>query len=61
MDLQISLLTEHEITKVVALLNEMATKMEINPRQSEELQQAASDIAPDRVLDKIRASADPDS
>ncbi len=53
LDLQISLLTEHEITKVVALLNEMAPKMEIDPRQNEELQEAASDIAPERVLDKI--------
>lgn len=53
LDLQISLLTEHEITKVVALLNEMASKMEIDPRQNEELQEAASDIAPERVLDKI--------
>jgi uncharacterized membrane protein len=53
LDLQISLLTEHEITKAVALLNEMASKMEIDPRQNEELQEAASDIAPERVLDKI--------
>jgi uncharacterized membrane protein len=53
LDLQISLLSEHEITKVVALLNEMASKMEIDPRQNEEFQEAASDIAPERVLDKI--------
>lgn len=53
LDLQISLLTEHEITKMVALVNEMANKMEIDPTQDEELQEAASDIAPERVLDKI--------
>lgn len=53
LDLQISLLTEHEITKVVALLNEMATKLNIAPEENGELQEAASDIAPERVLDKI--------
>jgi uncharacterized membrane protein len=53
LDLQISLLAEHEITKVVALLNEMANKLDIDPKENEELQEAASDIAPERVLDKI--------
>jgi uncharacterized membrane protein len=58
LDLQISLLTEHEITKMAALLNEMAAKLEIDPRQNEELQEAASDIAPERVLDKIEETKD---
>jgi uncharacterized membrane protein len=53
LDLQISLLTEHEITKVVALLKEMATKMDIDPKADQDLQEAASDVAPERVLDKI--------
>ena len=58
LDLQISLLTEHEITKMIELLNEMAPKMAIDPRQDEELQEAASDIAPERVLDKIEETKD---
>jgi uncharacterized membrane protein len=53
LDLQINLLTEHEITKVVVLLNEMAPRMGIDPQQNGEFQEAASDIAPERVLDKI--------
>jgi|tagenome__1003787_1003787.scaffolds.fasta_scaffold20532566_2 uncharacterized membrane protein len=53
LDLQISLLTEHEITKIVRLLNEMATKLAIETREKQELQEAASDVAPERVLDKI--------
>jgi len=53
LDLQISLLTEHENTKVVALLNEMAPKLGIDSRKNGELQEAAADIAPERVLDKI--------
>src|SRR5690242_14055803 len=53
LDVQISLLTEHEITKVVGLLNEMAAKLNIDTDEKSELQEAASDIAPERVLDKI--------
>jgi uncharacterized membrane protein len=53
LDLQISLLTEHEITKVVGLLNAMAAKFNIDTEEKTELQEAASDIAPERVLDKI--------
>jgi uncharacterized membrane protein len=53
LDLQISLLTEHEITKVVGLLKDMAAKFDIDTEEKPELQEAASDIAPERVLDKI--------
>jgi hypothetical protein len=31
----------------------MATKLEIDLREKEELQEAAYDVAPERVLDKI--------
>jgi len=58
LDLQISLLTEHEITKIVRILNEMATKLEIETAESEELKEAASDVAPERVLDKIEQVKD---
>ena len=53
LDLQISLLTEHEITKLVRLLTHMAAKLAVEPEEKTELEEAASDIAPERVLDKI--------
>jgi uncharacterized membrane protein len=53
LDLQISLLTEHEITKMVRLMNQMAAKFKIDTDEKAELEEAASDIAPERVLDKI--------
>jgi uncharacterized membrane protein len=53
LDLQISLLTEHEITKIVGLLNHMTAGSAIGPEEQVELEEAASDIAPERVLDKI--------
>lgn len=53
LDLQISLLTEHEITEAIRLLNRMATGLAIETEEKPELEEAASDIAPERVLDKI--------
>ncbi|MGJ4998915.1 DUF1003 domain-containing protein [Bradyrhizobium sp. HKCCYLR20261] len=53
LDLQISLLTEHELTQVVTLLNQMAKQMGIEPDAKPELRDASKDIAPERVLDKI--------
>jgi|SRR4051794_8426634 uncharacterized membrane protein len=53
LDLQISLLTEHELTKVASVLDEMAKKLRIEPQVEGELKEASRDIAPERVLDKI--------
>jgi uncharacterized membrane protein len=53
LDLQISLLTEHELTKVAGLLNQIAASLQIEPEAERELSEAACDIAPERVLDKI--------
>ncbi|WP_315781010.1 DUF1003 domain-containing protein [Bradyrhizobium sp. SZCCHNPS1003] len=52
LDLQISLLAEHELTQVV-LLNQMAQRMGIEPDAKPELRDASKDIAQERVLDKI--------
>ncbi len=53
LDLQISLLTEHELTKVASLLNQIAARLDVDPDAESELQEAARDIAPERVLDEI--------
>ncbi|NPU10072.1 DUF1003 domain-containing protein [Bradyrhizobium sp. 83012] len=53
LDLQISLLTEHELTQVVTLLNQMAKQMGVEPDAKPELRDASKDIAPEKVLDKI--------
>jgi uncharacterized membrane protein len=53
LDLQISLLTEHEITKIVVLLRAIAGRLDIDAEEDDELREAASDVAPERVLDKI--------
>ena len=52
LDLQISLLTEHELTRVIQLVNAIATKVgaQLPMPELEELQR---DISPEQVLDAI--------
>jgi uncharacterized membrane protein len=56
LDLQISLLTEHELTKVASVLDDIAEKLRVEPEAKGELKEASRDIAPERVLDKIDES-----
>jgi len=53
LDLQISLLTEHELTKVARLLTRIANRLHVDPEAERELEETSRDIAPERVLDKI--------
>lgn len=53
LDLQISLLTEHELTKVADVLNQVARHLQIDSRSQADLDEASRSIAPERVLDKI--------
>jgi uncharacterized membrane protein len=53
LDLQISLLAEHELTKVATLVSEMAGKMGVATRVARELEETKRDVAPDAVLDAI--------
>jgi uncharacterized membrane protein len=53
LDLQISLLTEHELTKIATLLTDMAKQTGTRTRVERELQEVQQDVAPDAVLDRI--------
>lgn len=53
LDLQVSLLAEHEITRVLTLLAAVAEKMQIRESQDPELAELARDVAPEQVLDKL--------
>jgi len=60
LDLQINLLAEHEVTKLVALMSavaaEVGARIEIDPEVVEELKQ---DVAPEAVLDEIEGQKEP--
>jgi uncharacterized membrane protein len=54
LDLQISLLTEHEITRLVTLVTEMAKRQDVPSASDPELREIAKDVAPERVLDRMQ-------
>jgi uncharacterized membrane protein len=53
LDLQISLLAEHEVTKLVALMSAVADRLGIETEIDEEVEELKEDVAPERVLDEI--------
>ncbi|MFL5386578.1 MAG: DUF1003 domain-containing protein [Longimicrobiaceae bacterium] len=57
LDLQVSLLAEHEITQLVALVTQMAKQMGIEQAHDPELQELAQDVAPEKVLDEMESHA----
>jgi uncharacterized membrane protein len=56
LDLQISLLAEHEITRLVKLVTEIAERMALPEAKDPELRELAKDVAPERVLDRMEAT-----
>ena len=57
LDLQISLLSEHEVTKLAALVSAMADKMGVRSEVDPELEEIKQNISPEAVLDEIEESA----
>jgi uncharacterized membrane protein len=53
LNLQVSLLSEHEITRLIILVTEMAKKMDIPAAHDPEIDQLAQDIHPEDVLETI--------
>jgi uncharacterized membrane protein len=53
LDLQISLLAEHEITRVVALTSAIAARLGIEDADDPELTELKQDVAPEAVLDEM--------
>jgi len=53
LNLQVSLLAEHEITRLVSMVTEIAEKLDIDSARAPELEELARDVAPEQVLDEI--------
>jgi uncharacterized membrane protein len=53
LDLQISLLAEHEITKLAALISAIADRAGVEVKGDDELDEVKQDISPEAVLDEI--------
>lgn len=57
LDLQISLLAEHEITKLVALVSAIADRLDVETEVDREVAELKQDVAPEVVLDEIEERA----
>ncbi len=53
LDLQISLLAEHEVTKLAALLSAVADRLGVETDVDAEVEELKEDVAPEAVLDEI--------
>lgn len=55
LDLQINLLAEHELTRLVTLVDAMARKMGVGVPEEAELAEIKRDVSPEAVLDGLEA------
>jgi uncharacterized membrane protein len=56
LDLQISLLAEHEITKLATLVAAIADRLDVRSEVDDELHEIQQNVAPEAVLDEIEAT-----
>jgi uncharacterized membrane protein len=53
LDLQVSLLAEHEVTRLISMTRSIAERLNIELRDGPELDELERDIAPEQVLDSL--------
>jgi uncharacterized membrane protein len=56
LDLQVSLLAEHEVTRLVTLVSGIADRMGVETEADADLDEITQDIAPEAVLDELEAT-----
>lgn len=56
--MQINLLAEHELTRLVKLVDAMATKMGVDMIDRAELSEIEEDVSPEAVLDGLKGAQD---
>lgn len=58
LDLQISLLAEHEVTQLIKLVTAIAQRLGVEEAANPELQELKRNVAPEAVLERIEESSD---
>lgn len=53
LDLQINLLSEHELTRLIGLVDAMAHKLGVEVEERSEVEEAKEDVSPEAVLDQL--------
>jgi uncharacterized membrane protein len=59
LDLQISLLAEHEVTRLASVVAAIAQRLEVETDVDGEIEEIQQDVAPEAVLDEIEAQPKP--
>jgi uncharacterized membrane protein len=53
LDLQISLLAEHEITRLLHMVKAIAQKLDIEEAKNEEIIELSEDVQPETILERM--------
>ena len=53
LDLQVSLLAEHEVTKLITMVKHIAERLDLEVARHPELKELEQDVAPEKVLDAL--------
>jgi len=61
LELQITLLTEYELTRMLHLLSAVAERLDVRSKVDEEIEELKQDVEVDAVLDKIESADDAES
>ena len=56
LDLQVSLLGEHELTRLISLVKRIAENLEVQTSRDRELHELEEDVAQEKVLDALETS-----
>jgi uncharacterized membrane protein len=56
LDLQINLLAEHEVTKLIRMISAIAENLNVPTERGPEIDELKNDIAPEAVLDEIESA-----
>ena len=54
LDLQVSLLGEHEVTRLISLVKSIAEKLEVEASRDPDLPELEQDVSPEKVLDALQ-------
>ena len=58
LDLQISLLTEHEVTRLITMVDAIAQRLDVALPERDELEELSRDVQPQDVLDQLEEKSE---
>jgi len=53
LDLQVSLISEHEITRLIAMVKDIAQKLGVEEAKNPEIEELSKDVVPEKLIDTL--------